>query len=167
MFLKFNLCCGGTLLAHGQLAVHQDPQGLSAKLLSTQLVLAIWVHGVLSQGQDFVFPFVDLHKVISGSFLQLAEIPLNGSIPTWFIIHFCQFSIICKTTLLRKTTLYNPHKSSLLARITLATRWLQIFLPLMVTNLILVSKQNISWALYAPYFFKCTHIYFTFSISSC
>lgn len=46
------------------------------------------------QGQDFALPFVGLHEVPVGPFLQSGEIPLNDNTSTLCISHSPQFDII-------------------------------------------------------------------------
>ena len=81
------LCHKGTLLAHGRLGVHQEPQvcfcSVAPQLGGTYHIL---VHGIVPpQGQDFALPFAELHEVPLGPFLQLDEILLDGSTTLWCI----------------------------------------------------------------------------------
>jgi len=42
------------------------------------------VYGVFpSQGQEFSFPFVELHEIHVGPFLQHVYVPLNGNTTLW------------------------------------------------------------------------------------
>ncbi|KAK4810833.1 hypothetical protein QYF61_008805 [Mycteria americana] len=65
----------GTLLAHVQLGVHQDPQ---------------------VQVQDFALPLVELHEVPVSPFLQSVQVPLDGSTTLWHISHSSQICVISK-----------------------------------------------------------------------
>ncbi|KAK4806786.1 hypothetical protein QYF61_005582 [Mycteria americana] len=94
----------GTLLAHVQPGVHQDPQVLfcqaAFQLGGPQHVL---VPGVVPlQGQDFALPLVELHEVPVSPFLQLVEVPLDDSMTLWHISyssHFCVTSKLAEGTL--------------------------------------------------------------------
>ncbi|GAB0193852.1 mitochondrial enolase superfamily member 1 [Grus japonensis] len=96
--LDCRLCHRDTLLAHVQLAIHQDPQILCSKV-AFQLVSH---HHVLMPGvvppqvQDFAFVLVELHEVPVGSFLQPLEVALDGSMILWFINDTCQCCVISK-----------------------------------------------------------------------
>lgn len=64
------------LLAHGQ-PVHQGPEVLLRKADFICWPQYILVYGVIPpQGQDFSFPFVELHDIHVGPFLQHVEVPL-------------------------------------------------------------------------------------------
>ncbi|KAK4828339.1 hypothetical protein QYF61_026000 [Mycteria americana] len=71
----------GTLLAHVQLGVHQDPQVLVCQAaFQTDSPQSVLVHGVSSPGhgippqvQDFALPLVELHEVPVSPFLQPVE----------------------------------------------------------------------------------------------
>ena len=88
----------GTLLAHVQLGVHQDPHVLFCKAafqpVGPQHVL---VDGVVPpQVQDFALPLVEQHEAPVSPFLQLVQVPLNGSTTLWCIGPSSQFGVICK-----------------------------------------------------------------------
>ncbi|KAF1440525.1 Zinc finger RNA-binding protein, partial [Pygoscelis papua] len=87
------LCCKGTLLAHVQLGVRQDPRVLfcqaAFQLGGCQHIL---VHGVVPRWlQNFALPLVELHEIPIGPFLQPVEVPLDGSTTLWHISHSSQF----------------------------------------------------------------------------
>lgn len=68
--------------------------GSAFQLVSVQHVL---VHGVIpSWGQDFAFPFFELHKFPVGSFLQPVKVPQNGTKTIWCISHCSWYCTICK-----------------------------------------------------------------------
>ena len=72
----------GTLQAHGQLGVHQDPQVLFCRAASQLSGLQhVPVPGVVSPlAEDFLLLFlIELHEVPLRSFLQLVKVPLCGS----------------------------------------------------------------------------------------
>jgi len=48
------------------------------------------------QVQDFALPLAELHEVPVSSFLQTAEVPLDGSTTLWSVSHFSQFCNISK-----------------------------------------------------------------------
>ncbi|KAK4828308.1 hypothetical protein QYF61_025320 [Mycteria americana] len=91
------LCCKGTLLAHVQLGVHQDPQVLfceaAFKLSGSQHILEHEV--VPSQVKDFAL-LVELHEVSISLLLQPVEVPLDGSTTLWHTSCSSQFGVICK-----------------------------------------------------------------------
>lgn len=79
--------CHKPLLAHVQLASTRTSTSLFEKLLSGQLSGAcVLVHGFIPlQVLGSAFPIPELHKVPLQPFLQLAEIPWNGSMTLWCI----------------------------------------------------------------------------------
>ena len=94
----FRLCSKGTSLAHVQLRVCQDLRAFSAKQPSTWVALSMhWWVGFFSQGLGFAIPFVELHEVPVGSFLQPVKVLLDGSMTLWCRgCHSSQFGVICK-----------------------------------------------------------------------
>ena len=83
------LCHTATLLAHGQLVALQGPLVLLSKPafqpVSCQPVL---VRGVIpAQGQDFVFPLVELHEVPLCPVLQPAQVLQSSSATSRCISH--------------------------------------------------------------------------------
>ena len=77
----WHFCWKGTLLAHVQLGVYQDPQVLfyqpAFQLGSPQYVL---VHGVVPpQVQELTFLLSAFDYVSVGPFLQSVKVPLDGS----------------------------------------------------------------------------------------
>ena len=93
---------GYVLLAHGQLGVDQEPPILVCKAASQPVhPQPLLVRGVIppSSLQDLHCPSIALsprHRTPVGSFLQPAEVLLNGSTTMWCIKHSSQFYIICK-----------------------------------------------------------------------
>lgn len=76
------LCGKGTLLTHVQL-IHQYPQILLCsavfQLRGPQQALVPWV--TASQVQDFVLPFIELHKAPLCPFLSHVQVSPNVIIP--------------------------------------------------------------------------------------
>ena len=72
------------MLIHVQFLVHQDPVALLCRAAFLPVApLPVLVCGVVisPQIQDLKFPIPELHEVAVGSFLQVVEVPQNGSIP--------------------------------------------------------------------------------------
>ncbi|KAK4833070.1 hypothetical protein QYF61_027732 [Mycteria americana] len=88
----------GTLLAHVQLGVHQNPQVLLCK---TALQLGdpqhVLDHGAVpSLVQDFALLLVEFREVSVIPFLQPVEVLLDGSMTLWCISCSAQFCITSK-----------------------------------------------------------------------
>lgn len=80
--ISINLSClETTLLPLVKLGVQQDPQALSAKLLSSWVALSceLMTRMAFSEGQRFAFPLVEPLDVPVGPFLWPAEVPLAGN----------------------------------------------------------------------------------------
>ena len=104
------LSCKGTLLAHTQGGVHQDPKVLSCQVAfqpsGPQPVLL--VHGVVPpQKQNFALPLIALHEVLVSPFLQPVEVPLDGSTALQCISHS---SLFCNKKICRECSL--PRRAS-------------------------------------------------------
>lgn len=81
------LCCRDTVLAHSQMGVHQDYQGVlsqaAVQLGSPQCIL---VPGVAPPSvQDFALPLVKLQEVSVSPFLQPLEVIVDGSTTHWSV----------------------------------------------------------------------------------
>lgn len=84
----------GTLLAHGQLFIHQDSQipfYQAFQLAGFQSFLVLVV--IPPQGQNFVFHFVPVSP-----FLQLDEIPLSCSPAIQFVDSSIHLDYVCELT---------------------------------------------------------------------
>lgn len=83
------LCCRGIVLAHGQLGVLQDYQGVFSQgafqLGSPHCILVPGVAPPLVQ--DFALPLVELQQVSVSPFLQPLEVIMDGSTTHWSISH--------------------------------------------------------------------------------
>ena len=73
------------MLAHCQLAVHQDPKVLFCETAFQQISPhCVEVPEVIPyERQDFAFLFVELHEVSICLFLQSVEVSLNSSVTMW------------------------------------------------------------------------------------
>lgn len=75
------LCGKGTLLPHGELDVHQDPQGFYCKTAfqSAGFPVCASAQSYSLPGADFAFPSVQLHGIPAMPFLQCVQVPLKGN----------------------------------------------------------------------------------------
>lgn len=88
--LLFILAAKGILLVHVSFVVHQHPQVLSGK---TGCCKHSW--SCSSPGTATV-PLTELCSIPVCPFLQLAQVPLDGSLTLWCINTSFQFCVICK-----------------------------------------------------------------------
>ncbi|XP_050567062.1 uncharacterized protein LOC118250829 [Cygnus atratus] len=86
----------GTLLAHGQPVVHQDPQVLLLRAPLQQVIPqpVLICPVVPSQVQDSTLALIKPHLVSSCPSLQLVQVLLNGRAAFWHIGHSSQLCII-------------------------------------------------------------------------
>lgn len=93
-----HVCHRGTVLAHAQFGVHEDPPHLflQSRLPAGQ-TQPVMEHGISHpQLQDFAFPFAERCDVPVGPFLWHVEVPLNSSWNISCIEHRSQSSTICQ-----------------------------------------------------------------------
>ena len=88
----------GTLLAHGQLVIHQNSQVPLGKAALQQVSLKpVLMHGVVPpQVQDPALARVEPHQVPLCPTLQSVQVTLNGNTAFWCIYHTSQFGVISK-----------------------------------------------------------------------
>lgn len=89
------------MLAHIQLCVHREPQGL---LWKSAFQLGGPQHVLV---QDFALLLVKLHEVPVSPFVQHVEVPMDGSMT--LCVHQPLILVLCPANLLRvHTVLHHP-----------------------------------------------------------
>lgn len=61
------------------------------------------MHGILPCGQDFAFSLVELYAVPISLYLQLVQVPLEGSTALWHVSHCF---LVCVTSKLAEGTVF-------------------------------------------------------------
>lgn len=90
-----HLCRKGTVLAHVQFGIQKDTQVLfcntAFQIGDLQHILVCGI--VPYKVQDLALFIVELHRVPVSPFVQLVEVPLDGSATLWFVNHSSKFFV--------------------------------------------------------------------------